>query len=129
MEFRTKKSNFTPSIMKPVKTKGVLPLSFVNDKLQQPLQDAEDFVVRMQAHVEEQINELQDQRLKHSLPSLKPLAESIQNGMNILDFHLADTALVLIQQKSARLEDDHELQSLIDQVVTHWTSFKESKRP
>jgi hypothetical protein len=112
--------------MKARKTKGILPLSFVQDKLNEPLQDTEDFLSRMQVHIEEQITALQDAQLKHSLPSLKPLAESVQNGLNIMDFHLADVDLFQIQQKSSRLEDDEELQALIVRVVEHWKTFKEN---
>lgn len=118
---------FTSATMKARKTKGILPLSFVQDKLQQPLQDTEDFLDRMQVHVEEQITALQDAQLRHSLPSLKPLAESVQNGLNIMDFHLADAELSQIQQKSSRMEDDEELQVLITRVVAQWNTFKENK--
>ena len=106
--------------MKTPKTKGILPLSFVNEKLQHPLNDADDFMHRISQHVDEQLEELLAATAKHELPSIKPLAESVQNGMNILDFHLADNALNKIQDKAAKLQDDEELSALIAQAASFW---------
>jgi len=106
--------------MKPIKTKGILPLSFIDDKLKHPLQDADDFLIRVLKHVEEQLLELKLATQKHELPSIRPLAESVQNGMNLLDFNEANDALNKIQDKAAKLQDDQELADLIDLVNRVW---------
>ncbi len=110
--------------MKPIKTKGILPLSFVDDKLQHPLHDAEDLMARLIQHVNEQLSELKMATKKHELPSIKPLAESLQNGMNILDFHKADDTLLKIQEKAAKLQDDQELGDFIEKVCLIWENEK-----
>ncbi len=110
--------------MKPIKTKGILPLSFVDDKHKHPLSDADDFIERMMQHVDEQLSELKMATKKHELPSIKPLAESLQNGMNILDFHKADDTLLKIQEKAAKLQDDQELADLIEKVSLIWENEK-----
>ncbi|MBM3428886.1 MAG: hypothetical protein FJX95_08905 [Bacteroidetes bacterium] len=110
--------------MKRPKIKGVLPLSFVNDKLKHPLVDADDFIDRVNKHVDEQIAELKLATVKHELPSIHPLAESVKNGMNIMDFHLADNALKKIQNKAAKMQDDQELNDLIQEVVRIWETRK-----
>lgn len=112
-------STFIPP-MKPPKTKGTLPLDFVDDKLQLPLSNVEDFLNRVCNHVNEQLLELSSATQKHELISIKPLAESILNGMNIADFHGADLALKKIQEKVSKLQDDEELYTLIQSVIYAW---------
>jgi hypothetical protein len=110
--------------MKTPKTKGILPLSFVNEKLTTPLNDAEDFIARMERHVDDQVEELYLAQEKHQLPSIKPLAESIKNGLNILDFQAADELLEQIQVKTAKMQDDEELKQMISRVVQIWKDRK-----
>lgn len=106
--------------MKPHKTKGALPLGFVNDKLQIPLTNVDDFINRVCEHINEQLLELTLATKKHELISIKPLAESILNGMNIADFHDADIDLKKIQEKVSKLQDDGELTLLIASVHNAW---------
>ena len=103
--------------MKKSSVRDSLPLGFVEQQLTKgALENLEDFTLRIQRHLVQQLDEIQQAALKEEIPVIRPLAKSIQMGMHVLNDHVADGVLEKIQMLCGKMQSLHEIEESIVQL-------------
>jgi hypothetical protein len=100
--------------MKKSSVRDSLPLGFVEQQLAKgPLESLGDFTSRIQKHIVQQLNEIQDAALHEQIPVIRPLAKSIQMGMHVLNDHSADEILDKLQLLCGKMQSIGEIENCI----------------
>lgn len=112
--------------MKKSSLRDTLPLGFVDQQLKQgPLENIEDFSNRIQSHLIQQLSEIEQAALKEELPVIRPLAKSIQMGLNVLNDHSQDELLIRIQSLCGKMRSIHEVEECIQKLLEQTKALRQ----
>ncbi|MEN9334940.1 MAG: hypothetical protein RLY35_2120 [Bacteroidota bacterium] len=105
--------------MKKSSVRDSLPLGFIDQQLTKgPLESIDDFTARIQTHLLQQLNEIQQAALHDELPVIRPLAKSIQMGLHVLNDHRADEILDKIQKLCGKMQSIDEIKESIVTLIS-----------
>ena len=113
--------------MKKSSIRDSLPLGFVEQQLTKgALENLDDFTFRIQRHLVQQLDEIQQAALQDEIPVVRPLAKSIQMGMHVLNDHSADDVLDKIQELCGKMQSLNEIEECISILQQSTQHFREA---